>query len=63
MAEPQPWMIYQSTRLPNGHLEVTYSLAPGVRFTSYVIPGTDAAAAIKLTGDILAQTYAEQGFI
>lgn len=61
--ERPDWIVTASERLPNGHLEVTYSLASGVRYVAQVDPSTDAAAAIRKTGDTLAAIYAVQGYV
>lgn len=57
------WVVTNTVRREDGRLDVTYSVASGVRFTATIIPGTDAARAIAITGDHLAQQYESQGFI
>lgn len=57
------WVVIGIDRRDDGHLEVVYSLAPAVHYRALVLPGTDAAAAVSVMGDHLAQLYASQGYI
>lgn len=57
------WVVIGMTRLASGHLEVTYSVASGRHYVAEVIPGTDAASAVKRTGDILYNTYQNRGYV
>lgn len=55
--------VVSTERMDNGHLWVTYSVASGVHVGAEVIPGADAAHAVKLIGDHLYEQYQSRGYV